>query len=89
MTISTILLHTCRVRYIFLLCTRRYMHTHMHMHIPHHILPTERISANVALFDPYLIVIKGWEQNAVNGSGLPETPYTRAHTYVQLYMKRV
>lgn len=61
----------------------------MHMHIPHHIPPIERISANVALFDPYLIVIKGWEQNdAVSGSGLPETPYTRAHTYVQLYMKR-
>jgi hypothetical protein len=60
------------------------------MHIPHHILlPTERISANAALFDPYLIVIKGWEQTGSSGSGLPETPYTRAHTYVQLYMKRV
>jgi hypothetical protein len=30
-----------------------------HTHIPHHILPIERISANVALFDPYLVVFKG------------------------------
>jgi hypothetical protein len=52
-----------------------HMHMHMHMHIPHHILlPTERISANVALFDPYLIVIKGWEQTGFSGSGLPKPP---------------
>ena len=58
------------------------MYTHMHMHIPYHILPTERISANVALFDPYLIVIKGWEQNAVSGSG-----YQRHHTHVHTHIR--
>jgi hypothetical protein len=80
MTISTILLHTYSPLYLSFMHETIYVHIHMHMHIPYHILPTERISANVALFDPYLIVIKGWEQNAVSGSGLPETPYTRAHT---------
>jgi hypothetical protein len=63
----------------------------MHMHIPHHILPTERISANVALFDPYLIVIKGWEQNMqlVVQDYQRHHTHVHTHTYVQLYMKRV
>jgi hypothetical protein len=55
----------------------------MHMHIPHHILPTERISANVALFDPYLIVIKGWEQNAV----IVVQDYQRHHTHVHTHIR--
>jgi hypothetical protein len=79
MTISTILLHTYSPLYLSFMHETIYVHTHA-QHIPYHIPPTERISANVALFDPYLIVIKGWEPNAVSGSG-----YQRHHTHVHTH----